>query len=247
MVVETQVESKKREVGRELGKSIVLFSGGPDSLAALEVALTESEVIGLVHLLRSPGRSQEAAFLLALEYSLPLVTISYSSSLPANYFAPLKSRIPYLPDRNLLFLTLASIYVKSTFFGASSIYTGFCLTGRETEGTESYDVSEEFVGRLNSVLILDQTWPLQVRAPYAGRPKIEVISDLLYRFLSPVHLTWSCYVEEPDGGFPCGRCAGCQHRIEAFREAGVQDPLKYYDKLDWPGCISWEEYRDGVA
>lgn len=250
MVVEVQGMSREGKSVSGKDKSVVLFSGGPDSLAALEVAREESEVVGLVHLERSPGRSLAAAQTLSHSYELSLVSIPYTPSLPLSYFRPLGERVPYLADRNLLFLTLASIYVKTRAFGfclPSLIYTGFCLTGREAEGTASYDVSGKFVSSLNALLALDQTYPLQVRAPYADRPKTDALSDLLYRFLSPVHLTWSCYEENPEGGFPCGRCAGCQHRIEAFREVGVRDPLEYGRELDWPECISWKEYQDGVA
>lgn len=39
--------------------------------------------------------------------------------------------------------------------------------------------------------------------------------------------TWSCYY---NGKNHCGKCLGCQRRIEAFRKAGIADPTKYTHK-----------------
>jgi len=37
-------------------------------------------------------------------------------------------------------------------------------------------------------------------------------------------LTWTCYRGE---ALACGRCGSCTERLEAFREAGVEDPVEY--------------------
>jgi 7-cyano-7-deazaguanine synthase len=37
-------------------------------------------------------------------------------------------------------------------------------------------------------------------------------------------LTWTCYRGED---LACGKCGACTERIEAFREAGVEDPVEY--------------------
>ena len=39
-------------------------------------------------------------------------------------------------------------------------------------------------------------------------------------------LTWSCYDPRPDG-LACGECDSCQLRLKGFREAGLEDPIKY--------------------
>jgi len=39
-------------------------------------------------------------------------------------------------------------------------------------------------------------------------------------------LTHSCYDPTPDGT-ACGRCDSCALRLMGFREAGMEDPVKY--------------------
>jgi 7-cyano-7-deazaguanine synthase len=36
--------------------------------------------------------------------------------------------------------------------------------------------------------------------------------------------TWTCY---RGGDLSCGKCGSCTERLEAFREAGAVDPLRY--------------------
>jgi 7-cyano-7-deazaguanine synthase len=36
--------------------------------------------------------------------------------------------------------------------------------------------------------------------------------------------TWTCYRGE---ALACGLCGSCTERLEAFREAGVEDPVEY--------------------
>lgn len=45
-----------------------------------------------------------------------------------------------------------------------------------------------------------------------------------HRLGAPVHLTWSCYHDEP---VACGRCESCVLRLKGFEEAGLTDPVAY--------------------
>lgn len=41
--------------------------------------------------------------------------------------------------------------------------------------------------------------------------------------------TSSCY--DPDGkGCSCGKCGTCRERLQAFKDLGLKDPIKYYNK-----------------
>jgi 7-cyano-7-deazaguanine synthase len=37
-------------------------------------------------------------------------------------------------------------------------------------------------------------------------------------------LTWTCYKGE---ALACGKCGSCTERLEAFRIAGIEDPVEY--------------------
>jgi 7-cyano-7-deazaguanine synthase len=41
---------------------------------------------------------------------------------------------------------------------------------------------------------------------------------------APLHLTWSCYVNNDRA---CGRCQSCMLRLKAFKDAGVEDKIPY--------------------
>jgi 7-cyano-7-deazaguanine synthase len=53
--------------------------------------------------------------------------------------------------------------------------------------------------------------------------KSEIVKQAL-QLGAPLHLTWSCYQGE---NVACGRCDSCALRLRAFREAGVEDPIRY--------------------
>jgi 7-cyano-7-deazaguanine synthase len=39
-------------------------------------------------------------------------------------------------------------------------------------------------------------------------------------------LTLTCYDPSPDGA-ACGHCEACLLRLKGFREAGIEDPVRY--------------------
>jgi 7-cyano-7-deazaguanine synthase len=40
-------------------------------------------------------------------------------------------------------------------------------------------------------------------------------------------LTWTCYKGE---ALACGKCGSCTERLEAFRIAGIADPVEYANR-----------------
>ncbi len=67
--------------------------------------------------------------------------------------------IPFVPGRNILFLTLAAIYAYQV--GAEAVITGVC----ETDFSGYPDCRDEFVKALN------QAVSLGLIAPFASRPR----------------------------------------------------------------------------
>ncbi len=66
---------------------------------------------------------------------------------------------------------------------------------------------------------------IKIHAPLIDMTKAEIIRKGLELGVDYA-LTWSCYDPTPDG-LACGRCDSCQLRLKGFREAGVEDPIKY--------------------
>lgn len=212
--------------------SYVLLSGGMDSLAALEVALRETEVASCLFFKYGyMPSSYGAARNICSRYKVTFLPIDVVGVLPPGYAVGLGKENYYLPDRNLLFLVLSSIKAKSE--GVDFLYTGI------SRGSPLiYDITPEFVSRLNGLLELDNT-SVRVRAPYVASEKTTILRDLLEVYHSPVGLTHSCFVE---GDGPCGVCPACARRIESFKELGVQDPANY-PNVNWEECVPWKEYK----
>lgn len=119
-------------------------------------------------------------------------------------------RAVYLPGRNLLLATKASVWcrlrdVRTLAFGT-------------LKANPFPDSSTGFFLALEDVLNRAMGGRLRIILPYARLPKTEVLrrgSDL------PLHLTISCL--DPVEGRPCGVCNKCAERRLAFREVGRAD------------------------
>jgi 7-cyano-7-deazaguanine synthase len=121
----------------------------------------------------------------------------------------------YVPNRNMILLSLAAAYAEVrdcpvVFYGAQA---------QDRYGY--WDCTPEFVRRLNDVLALNRGNAVRIEAPFAGRCKAENVRLGLALGVDFAH-TWSCYRGQDR---PCGECPSCVERQRAFAEAGVTDPL----------------------
>ncbi len=201
---------------------IVLLSGGMDSLAALQKTRSYNNgEVKAIHF-RSPlgDGAYKAAIELCRVHGVPAVTKEASQLVPDKYFDGLLGGASYyLPDRNLLYLTWASMYAKFYKWEPPLTFvTGFC------EGSaDIYDITPKFVEGVNWLLGLDWTYKAQVWAPFAGSSKAQVLNYLVKSNAS-VRLTYSCFTEET---LHCGECPACVRRKESFKEVGIDDPTEY--------------------
>ena len=72
---------------------------------------------------------------------------------------------------------------------------------------------------------------LTLHAPYLHFTKADIVKIGINLGVD-YSLTWTCYRGEERA---CGRCGACVERIEAFRLAGVEDPVEYGRNLDESG------------
>lgn len=125
----------------------------------------------------------------------------------------------YVPFRNGLFLSAAAS------LGLSRNGNQECVIVLGNHGSDfSYaDCSHEFVKKMNDAISEGTYGLVHFWSPLDGLNKAEVVKEGL-RLMVPYELTWSCY---EGGDKPCGKCASCQCRIDAFRQNGVDDPITY--------------------
>ena len=120
----------------------------------------------------------------------------------------------YLPGRNILLFSVVGIWCSLN--GVSTMAIGSLSCNPFPDGTlEFFRTFPEAVGQgLNH--------PLRVLAPYRNLEKAELIR----RFAGlPLELTLTCMT--PVSGGHCGKCSKCGERQQAFRDAGIADPVVY--------------------
>jgi len=125
----------------------------------------------------------------------------------------------YIPVRNSIFYSFAASYAEES--GAS-----FIVGGHNKDDENAFeDVSSEFLSSLEEALRIGypalQKNRLRIVRPLRQKTKAEVVR-LAASLGVPLELTWSCHRE---GMVHCWKCDGCLSRREAFRKAGIPDPV----------------------
>ncbi len=221
--------------------AVCLVSGGMDSTVSAAIAATKYEV-AFLHI--SYGQRTEKRELRAFReisefYSVKRkleITLSHfkdiggsaltdlSIEVPEGKLSP-SSQIPitYVPFRNAHFLSVAVSWAE--IIGARYIYIG----ATEVDYSGYPDCRGEFIEAFNKVIALG-TKPdthIEIVAPLLRFKKSDVVKKGL-ELKVPFELTWSCYKNED---VACGKCESCLLRLKGFKEAGVQDPIAYEDKM----------------
>ena len=147
----------------------------------------------------------------------------------------------YTPFRNLVFSSLAAMVGEIICLteDIDELYVGI---GVHKHSSESYkkdywDITSDFVDKLNDVFKLNDGIQCQVYAPYASEFKEAIIRDAIDLDV-PYKLTWTCYdpvkvtVADTDTYSPCHKCEACLERQIQGLKAGVDDINDYELNLE---------------
>jgi 7-cyano-7-deazaguanine synthase len=157
---------------------------------------------------------------------MPLVTLQVDMRdvYPASHWA-VRGEAPaydtpdedvYIEGRNIVLLSKAAVYMARARLTHILIGT--------LGGNPFPDATPEFFSAMATALSLGLAAPVRIEAPFSSMHKADIIR--IGRSLGvPFESTLSCM--QPDDGGHCGRCSKCRERIDAFREAGGEDPTKY--------------------
>jgi len=218
-------------------KAICLLSGGMDSTTLAYVAKDQGYEIYALHVnygQRTERRELRSAKTIAnllgakefIEVNLGYLSQFGDSSLTdpsiaVEEYDEAREGIPntYVPFRNANLLSIATSFAESrradaVFIGVQSLdYSGYP------------DCRPQFIEAFQKVVdtgTRDDT-RITLLTPFISMTK----GDILLRGLAlgvPYQHTWSCYQREDMG---CGVCGSCHFRKEAFKAAGLRDPIPY--------------------
>jgi len=225
--------------------AVVLLSGGLDSTTTLAVAIARGYDVyalsfdyGQRHRIEIEAARRIARVLGAKEHRIAKINsdIFSKSALTDDVAVPKKRSeteigggipITYVPARNTIFLSHAlalaeTIGSTDIFIGANAIdYSGYP------------DCRPKFIAAFETLANLGTKAGVEgahfhIHAPLIKFSKAAIIRKALELDLD-LSLTHSCYDPSPDG-LACGDCDSCLFRLKGFREAGVEDPIRYANK-----------------
>lgn len=225
--------------------SVVLLSGGLDSVTALAVAVRDGFAVHALTFRYGQRHSAEveAAARIARRYDVEHqiadidLAIFGSSALTADIAVPkdtdivgrdsIAGPIPvtYVPARNTIFLSYAlalAEVIGSTdiFIGVNALdYSGY--PDCRPEFIESFERMANLATRAG----VEGENALRIRTPLIALSKADIIR-LGTSLGVDYSMTTSCYDPGSDGA-ACGHCDACRLRLRGFREAGLEDPVRY--------------------
>lgn len=220
-------------------KALVVFSGGMDSTVGVYWAVknyreveTLSFNYGSKHNDMEYSYAQKTCEKLGLKnvrISLDFVNQFFKSDLlksggeiPEGHYAAENMKSTVVPFRNGIMLAIAAGYAESQ--GCDVL-----VLGNHAGDHAIYpDCREEFIDGIKKAIYEGTYKNIEVVSPFCNISKTDVCklgSELGVDF----SLTYSCYKGHEKH---CGKCGTCTERIEAFRDAGVEDPTVYEELVE---------------
>ncbi|NPA17307.1 7-cyano-7-deazaguanine synthase QueC [Persephonella sp.] len=126
-----------------------------------------------------------------------------------------------VPMRNLNFLAVAASFadiyeIENIGIGVHSVDSPY------PDCRAEFVSAAEAAINASSVMVAKKKNRITVWSPFLGMTKADVLKTGLELGV-PYEITYSCYRGTLP---PCGECATCRQREEAFKAAGIEDPIK---------------------
>jgi len=212
-------------------KAVLILSGGLDSTTLLYDLLDQGyEVSALTFDYHQKHKKEiQCAKATCAKLHIPhkIVDISVLNDLapssltrdewnvPEGHYAEESMKQTVVPNRNMVFLSLAASYAIGT--GAQELF----YAAHAGDHAIYPDCRPVFVSAMETALHLCDWKDLTLRVPYVHLSKGDIVKKGLALGVDYAD-TWSCY---KGGNRPCGKCGACTERREAFEVAGEKDPL----------------------
>lgn len=209
-------------------RAVVVFSGGQDSTTCLIQALQQYDEVHCItfdygqrhraeidiarKLAAKLGVKAHKVLDVSMLNELAVSSLTRDSIPVPTYDEDEKDGVPstFVPGRNILFLTLASIYAYQV--QAQTVITGVC----ETDFSGYPDCRDEFVKALNNAIDLGIGRDIAFSTPLMWLDKAETwaLADYYQQLELVRHDTLTCYNGIQGDG--CGQCAACHLRAKGL-------------------------------
>lgn len=226
--------------------TLVVCSGGLDSVSLAHKVAAEQDLIGLISFDYGQRHKKELDFaaacaerlgvphqiidITAIGAGLSGSALTDDIDVPDGHYAEDTMRITVVPNRNAIMLSVA--------FGVAAAKKADAVAVA-VHGGDHFIYPDCRPGFIDAFQVM-QNHALQgyaevtLQAPFVMISKADIVTEGA-RHDTPFEMTWSCY---KGGARHCGRCGTCVERREAFHLAGVADPTDYEDRDFWKAVTS---------
>ena len=217
-----------------MSRTLVLLSGGMDSVTALYWARQQHEVVGAVSFdYGSKHNEKEIAFAawhcaqIQVKHdtvALPFVNDLFASDLlksggdiPDGHYEEQSMKRTVVPFRNGIMLAIACGIAESREAEA------LVIAAHSGDHAIYPDCREPFMHSMATAMREGTYARIELLRPFIDKDKT-AIAQLGHDLGIDFAQTWSCY---KGGHIHCGTCGTCVERREAFLNAGLADPTVY--------------------
>lgn len=219
-------------------KTIVLLSGGMDSLVCAGEAFSKNQEVSLLHMnygQKTSVRERKsfddiADFYKVKESDRKIIDMTFlkqiggssltDENISVKSYQGDSNVIPdsYVPFRNSIILSLAVSWAEVV--GATKLYIG-----ANYEDSPGYpDCRPSYYEAFNRVIKEGtKAGNIEIVTPVLMMKKRDIVLKG-QELKVPFALSWSCYKSSDKA---CGQCDSCALRLRGFREAGIKDPIDY--------------------
>lgn len=209
-------------------KSIILLSGGLDSLACLAVTREKYNcelAITFDYGQKALDKEIEASKKICEFYNVEhkIIKLDFLKEITQTALVSDKEvpqdydmKAVWVPNRNGLFLNIAGSFADS--YGYNYIIIG----ANKEEGKTFPDNTLEFAKRVEAEFEFSTLIQPKILIPLIDMDKEEIVKTVI-DLKAPLELVHSCYL---GGDKNCGKCESCLHLIEALKKNDAKDFIK---------------------
>ena len=226
-------------------KTLVICSGGLDSITLAYKVAKERELVGLLSFDYGQRHKKETDYAArageALGVPHDLIDMRHIGAflsgsaltddvdVPDGHYAEDNMKVTVVPNRNAIMLAVA--------FGVAAAKNADAVATAVHGGDHFIypDCRPGFIDAFQAMQnqALDGYADVTLYTPFVNISKADIVTEGV-KAGAPFVDTWSCY---KGGEKHCGRCGTCVERREAFHLAGVDDPTDYADPDYWKSVV----------